>query len=331
MFKNVLCSLMLLVMTGCINENRDDCQPLPLGWVPAYDVSIVPQLGGNSIPDDIKSMQLYVFDDNGVLQQIVNASPEDVASGNVKLNLPDGKYTVVAVGNSSTNPAQGGFDSSKAEVGKTTLDDFKLVLATKPITDGRDGAVEPTDKQLGNLYESITELTVNNTGGQKPVLALDFKSVTSKFQIHISGMPVGHMAEAYIISPDALLNADGSLAAGSPNVRYEPSSKAAGDQTYDADFKTVHMTLAQQSTNPTMLHLKYTDANGQVVEKVFNLTNYVATAKDAQGNLLYPTQADIDKAEVFVIDIALEANSTIVISVNGFGQTENLTPEVEKA
>lgn len=91
----ILAVLFLCCATACIRENIDDCEtPVTLDFLYFGDGII------DIFPDRIRTVDLFVYGENGDLATTVSCSEEDLASDQgVDLRLMPGNYRIVCWGN----------------------------------------------------------------------------------------------------------------------------------------------------------------------------------------------------------------------------------------
>lgn len=331
MFKKVLYPLVALaILSGCVNENTNDCPPTGAGIT--ITMPTISDGKGGQEPAKVNTIDLYVFDSNGVLKEIVTVPKSQVDNGTVNLNLPDGHYTVVAWAGSGNDLDAGGFEGTAgggtgapaATPGKTTLDDFRERLKIKPVTDGRAGTVEPVVPNFDDIYESVTAIDVVN-GTTQGAPDFRFTKVTDNIRLVLNGFGSDtDKFEYYILGKNSVLKPDGTPDPNSPEVRYGPVNASFTDGTATIDFKTMRLML-DGKPSPMMLYIK--SQGGDLIVPI-NLSENIANQKDGGGNPLYPTQAAVDAAGVLTVTIT-ESVTGITVGMptinDGHGGQEQAT------
>lgn len=330
MFKKVLyLALAALPLAGCVNENLNDCPPAGgSGGVTGVEI-VIP----GAPEEHLETVELYVFDkDTGILKEIINVPKDQVASGNIDLNLPDGNYAVVLWGANNGNSlgdagfegvsGGGGIGAVKPTPGVTKLDDLREQLKTipNPNTDGV-AAVTPANPNFADLYESIGNVTVAN--GQSSPTTFQTKKMTADFQIILTGLSLPETFDYFIVGHNGIIKPDGTVDPSSPAIRYNPLTKQFEGDEATVDIKTMRFQV--DDPNPMMLYIRY---NGSDMIVPMNLTHLVTTAKDKDGNLLYNTQDKADAAGTFIITINVTEDSDLTVSVGDY-RPSPLTPELE--
>jgi hypothetical protein len=322
----------LWIMGGCVKDDRANC-PVPNPEEPRIQFTFKDK-DGKDDPNRLKTVQLYVFNqETGVLTDIIQVSPEDLARGYVVPNLPDGKYTMVAWAGSGPDLTQGGFRNGQASgtnpvgypaatIGTTTLGDFRMMLQTNPPTTP-GGPATVTVPQFDDLFHSIATDVVIQNG--KPVGKVDmtFTKNSSSLAIHITG--VDNVAgpkplRVFVVGRNGDLLYDDTLDPNAPSIQYNPYSQTNGTTTTDALIKTLRLDMSKETTQPVMLYIQ--DANGQNVVAPVNVVTAIRQIRDASGNAPYQTQADIDREEQFKLDIAIarsgDGSLNLKVIINGF-------------
>jgi hypothetical protein len=330
----------LLLASGCVREDRSACPP-PTPAEPDFKFVYSPNNDGkNEFPERIKDMQLYVFDSNGVLVDIIRVSKEDLANGTLNTNLPDGKYTFVAVAGSGPDLTQGGFHGGQssgtnpsgyppATIGTTTLGDFRVMLDTNPsATPG--GNATPKVPQFDDLYwGTATDVTIQN-GKPAGTVNMNLTKVTSRLEIDLSGLenlPAGTTPHIFVTGRNDIILGNGTLDPNAPVVRYDPYSQTTQGNTLTALIKTMRLDLSRSSDMPVMLYVQ-DPVTGQNLIDPINVVDTIRNMKDANGNPAYPDQASIDRQDLFRIGLALQPRQNsdsnvlnVKVTVNGFQPT----------
>jgi hypothetical protein len=330
----VLSALLLLVAGGCVKEDLSKCPPEN---PPAFKFTYTDENGNNTAADRMKDMRFYVFDQTtGLLVDVIRVSPEDIAKGTFNTsNLKDGKYTFVAWAGSGPDFLKDGFKDGQAtgtnpsgypgaQIGVTTLGDFRLALDTNPSTTP-GGQVTPKNPQFDTMYwANVPDVTIQNG---RPVgdVPVNFTKVTSNLQIDLSGLenlPPGTTPRVFVTGKNGVILGNGTIDPNSPVVRYDPYSQSTTGNTLTSLIKTMRLDLSHASDMPVMLYVQ--DQTGRNLVQPINVIDTIRNMRDAQGNQPYQTQAAVDRTDVFKIGVAIQPSGpgdvglNVHVTVNGF-------------
>ncbi len=121
---SMLCSL--LFMQSCVHGDLDDCPPM-VQYAVAFEYTNHTYTGKDRFYDDVKKINLYVFDENNLVYTTTTKISPYETNFNIPLDLPMGKYHIIAWGNALDN---GNFTVTPDDfvIGQTSLDDARLTL-----------------------------------------------------------------------------------------------------------------------------------------------------------------------------------------------------------
>ena len=124
-FKFLLLSMLclLVVAQSCVHGDLDDCPPM-VRYAVAFDYTN--HTGNNDrFYDDVKKINLYVFDEGGLIYTTVTELSPYETNFNIPLDLPMGNYDIIAWGNVLD---EGDFDFPRAITKGTSFDETRLFL-----------------------------------------------------------------------------------------------------------------------------------------------------------------------------------------------------------
>jgi hypothetical protein len=281
--------------------------------------------------EQIRDIRVYVFGSNGVLFDVVRATQHDIAQGYMNLVLPNGVYTAVAWGGSSTDMLQGGYQIaemstpgsntySEVTIGTTTLNSFRTLLSTAPLSGGVLGDVAPQNKQFDDLFYAIaSDFPVIQ--GRNQTILLDFMKNTGILKVKVTGLQ-------YLTSPQSLdvfatirnerYIYNNLIEPNARVVRYEPPATTVTPTEMTVDIKVQRLlTSMQNATPPAELHIIPTQSGINMDTKI-NLLYAILNVKDNLGNNLYPNQEAIDKEDEFLFEISILHDLTVTVTLNDF-------------
>ena len=158
----LICALSVL-FTSCDEsffEQEGDCSV-------KYRVKFVYDMNlkwANAFPSEVKSVNLYAFDAEGVFYKEFKASGEALADPDffIELDIPAGDYQLVAwCGLVNQGAREESFDVTQPVVGVTRLDDFICSLNTTATRADEEGPV--SDSRLYFLYHGNMSVNLPDT------------------------------------------------------------------------------------------------------------------------------------------------------------------------
>ncbi len=217
-----------------------------------------------------------------------------------------------------------------ATPGQTTLDDSRLV----PDTDPAVGGGTPTNDQFGDVFNSDPEEAIIREGRSPEEIEMDFQRNSALIETRIRGLnnlpaTVNRPLNVFMIGRNGSLRPDGTIDTLAPPVRYEAYSRSNSDTELDRQFQTLKLELTKETTQPLLLYIQ--DAvTGRDIVSPLNVQTLLRSVRDAQGNLLYPDQAAIDREFQFRIQLDIPPSGDRVrVSLNDF-VVQPLEPVVEE-
>ena len=169
---SMLCSLFF--MQSCVHGDLDDCPPM-VRYAVAFDYTN--HTGSKDrFYDDVKKINLYVFDESGLIYTTVTELSPYETNFNIPLDLPMGNYDIIAWGNVLDN---GDFNFPKAITKGTSFNETRLFLQRQ--------ANNMIDEELEKLFFGVlnrveiplyvsridTMSIINNTNNVRVVIHWD--------------------------------------------------------------------------------------------------------------------------------------------------------------
>ncbi|MCL2561380.1 MAG: FimB/Mfa2 family fimbrial subunit [Rikenellaceae bacterium] len=313
-------SLLSLLTAGCVKENRDNCRGLKLQFTYTYN-----NQDQNLLLEEVGSIRIYLFAQNtGILVDIIEVGAQDIARGYVYADILDGVYTAVAWGASSENMTQGGYRATTSisqapppvAIGSTSLNDFRMMLAYGLLPANPEAEVAPQVKNFDHLFWAIAEdITVAGRGTR--TIPFEFQKNTSTLRVIINGIqylpgrslaPLNvfttgkNWAYAYNNIPDV---------AAAPRMLYEPQSVTVDVNRMEADIRQQRFVIAQSATDPVLLYIRDAQHGVNMLNPI-NVINAILQSPD------YNNQADIDREDLFIIELSIAFDLSITVTVNGW-------------
>jgi hypothetical protein len=156
-------------MTGCIKEDNDDC-PMYVRFKYDYNMEFE-----DLFNEQCTKVELFVFDENGVLIQEITREGDALKDPSFKipLYLDAGTYTIMAWGGRKDS-----YDLSEYVIGETTIDDLTLDLKAR--TESSD-EIEPLWNGTPKTF------TITKAYGHEEVI--DLVRNTNTVNVHIGYLP----------------------------------------------------------------------------------------------------------------------------------------------
>jgi hypothetical protein len=325
MFKKiVIFSLLVLLFSSCIKEDLSECV-LRLELCYTYNKSEQNQL------EQVRDIRVYIFGSNEVLFDVVRATQQDIVRGYIDLVLPDDTYTIVAWGASSTDMVQGGYQIadmsdptsdvySQVSIGTTTLNSFRTLLSTVPLSGDVLGDVAPQKEQFDDLfYAIVSDFTVIK--GRKQTILLDFMKNTSILKVKITGLQYltsSQPLDVFATARNERYMYNNRIDPSARVIRHKPSGTTTKSTEMTVDIKVQRLLIAMQNAAPAAeLHITHPQLGINMATKI-NLLYAILNTKDNTGNNLWASQEAIDKEDEFLFEISIAHNLSVTVTLNDF-------------
>ncbi len=298
MKKIIVYLLGALLFPGCVAEKSGgDCEVQGrLEFQYTYNVE-----GDDRLMESVHQIQLYAFDQTtGLLVDILGMNEADIRRGYVSIGgLPDGLYTFVAWGASSTDIRQSFTDISLvdpathtytgAKIGETTLDNFYMLVNNKPVPDEADGDITPTFDFMRNT----NKLHVNVSGLE------DFRQATR------ANGDTAPPVNIFLTGRNGRYTHDNSIDRLARVVRYEPSYNSVTRTGMDIEIKTLRLDKERHAADPVLLHVEDAATGKDIIEPLDVIGMLLASRTRYAG--AYGDQEWLDRTYEFPINISLSA------------------------
>lgn len=305
--------LLLCLVSGCIKEDRSECNP---GVLLKYDYSLNPERR-NLFGDEVGKVTVYVFDENGLYYDSFSDEGSHLTNDwQMLLPIPPGNYTIVVwggllehyrVGELSKNDA---VFQNKLEKGVTHIDDFMLTA---------EQGEQPL-MNLDNLYHGISEVT--SVFWPKTFTIVDLMKNTKHLTVKVQDSSVGKDSqdgddapyEVYCTGANARYFADNSFGRKAETVTYCPYDYIvkSGEIITELDL------LRLVEGNPVRLVVK--NKEGKIIYDKDLVEQLRATGQ-------YGSQEDLDRESEYEVVIRVDKDVVISVSINGWVAVE-IKPEL---
>jgi hypothetical protein len=327
-------------MVGCVADNLTCGITRFLPYPP--ESIITPDPDPNPDKPAIKpasTVDIYVFDQNtDYLVDIIKVSKDEIDRGHIDVsNLPDGLYTFVAWGDSvgdnsgifkgvhMTDPGIGRYVEVRKNV--TKLSELYMVL-TNYIDLGNEIVKPGVDNFEDLYYAKATGVMISGDNISVPLnfvrnantLDIDIKGVKNLNLPSLSGgsraaesrtatrpdlTPVTDpVLNVFVLSQNGRFNSENLIDQNAQIVRYEPQSQrySIDNDVMKVYLKTMRIDVIRHTNSPMLLYIQ--DANGKDLIKPLDVVKSILQIEDpVTGKLLYETQAAIDRAGEFDIEV----------------------------
>ncbi len=296
-------SLLLVLFSCSIREDREDCDPDPADVVGAgdeYEITFryyYHNNGGDLFAEQVNSLDLFIYNEDGKLVRHVTEQGPFRAGHTVRLDLEPKAYGIYCWGNLSDdvvieNDAQG-------------VEYARLRLVEDA---GYDGKV--VAHRLERLFHGMIDADLTKSVRQDTVYLMnDTKYITVRTHLREADdapCSMGHNREieVFIMDDDTEYRFDNSITETASYFRYTPYISTTDDGNLERDDD--NMLLTELSTLRLMI-----DHNARlVVEREeeadpLELFNDNLIAEILMQHPLIQTQEDLDKEEEYLIDLFL--------------------------
>lgn len=321
----------LLLITSCIKEDYSECNMLRLHF--KYDENVSDT---DRLDSDVQRIKVFVFDATDVLYRIIDVNVDALKSGYYNINLPSGTYSFVTWAIYENNVSDNCYQFYEiansfvdqfgdVRVGITTKFQLVAKLHTIDLPSEDDGEIAPYKSNIGDLFFA----NVGNTpivANSSQVIEFSLIKNTNVIKFNITGLDnietrSNSPFELFILAFNGCYNYDNSVEEKAREIRYSPYFESVVDNKLTMDFKILRIIIDEDlhslSKKPISIHIIDKLSNKPLCASI-DLLNSILQIKDANDNYLYKTQSDIDKEDVFVIDIDIDVNAAVTVSINGF-------------
>lgn len=372
-------SLILIVLTAmissCTKEDTSDCFS---GLRLKFDFTLHNN-GGNKFGDEVNRVRVYMFDEQGVLQlkaiddtrtltysylqdgevkivtkpNPVGALPDDYV---MHLDVPPGKYKVVAWGGSAFNKESVFFDAQMNDpvthdyqegvtLGATTMEHFRLFMKYNYAPDLPEDIV-PMVPEIDDLwygaYGTRNQTTSKYTMQEvviksNEVTEADIELIknTNVLKVTVTGFENIVAAKSRGTSPlnvwvtaiNGRYKIDNSIGENARSIRYTPHYEQIGTNEMLVDIKIMRIDLQKHVAQPMYLTIENPVTGQKFPEQPIDIVNTLMQAKDKNGNYIYNNQADFDREYEHPIEIKIDVDLQVRIFIRGW-EVITINPEV---
>ena len=300
------------------------------------------------LPGMVDGIRVYVFDQHtSQLADILRIGRDEIVRGHMQALMSEGTYTFVCWASDNEDLTLGGYfpvrmtDPASSiytdiEIGRTTMDEFRMMLACDPLPAGVIGEVTPREKEFDDLFFSITQDVVIG-GGSDISIPLQFIRNTNVLKVRIAGIDkletraVEGALSVFVTAAHERYLHNNLLAPLSRRVRFELPASYSDANTMDVDIKVQRLELISYEQRPVVLYIQ--DASGVDLIEPIDVIASITAAQASDGSHPYDTQEEIDKQYEFEIGISLGGDdggfdTDVEVTVNGY-DVEYLIAEVQ--
>ncbi|MDE6216065.1 FimB/Mfa2 family fimbrial subunit [Bacteroides sp.] len=301
----LLTTALLCGFSGCIKEDRSECNP---GALLKFDYSLNPEYT-NLFGDEVGKVTVYVFDENGLYyDRFSDAGKHLTNDWEMRLPLPPGNYTTVTWGGplgtmyriGETNADETAFQS-ELKKGVTHISNFMLTAENngQPLVEldalyhGKADVTSvywPEESTTVDLMKDTKLLTV--TVKDKRVGQSKADAVSAPYEIYCTGTNARYLAD----------NSFGKKAETITNLPYN---------TYTTPGRAISELNLMRLTIGRSFRLVVKDKEGKIV-----FDKDLVETMQATGH--YNTQEDFDREPRYDVVINMDGDTNIIITINGW-------------
>lgn len=313
---SILClAILCVLLTGCIKEKLVRCKT----GVDLYLEYTYHNKGEDLFGSEVDHVTAFVYDENGELADYFQIDVDQFEKEQIMtLPLESGTYDLLIYGGTLENYRMVGIDQN-AQHGQICLSDFRLILEN--VQD--QSLLYPVAKTPSDLY-TVYLPNVNVVKGKITEVPASLKKFTSRINVTVvnedgeavfspgmtgSGDP-GY--QIYFNTNSTMFTYMDAIAAEAPVYRFNPDSSAKADaqsvsikMTRLVIGQEARMVLANQENDDILLNRK--------------LVDLLLEHKD------YNNQSDLDREDLFDIEIVVGVDTQISITINGW-EIKNIIP-----
>jgi hypothetical protein len=212
-------------------------------------------------------------------------------------------------------------DLKPVKPGETTIDNSHMGLDTNP---GTGGTNVPKNPQFDEVFHDSSEDVISRPGRDTEFddVEMGFNSMSSLVNVRLRGLEylpatINRPLHVFIEGRNGSLTPAGNVSPDAPSMHYEPYDQASNEREMDVRIQTLKLQMNMEQTQPMMLHIQ-DRVTGRDIVAPMNLITLIRNVRDAGGNYVYRTQADIDRENEFRILLDLTPDGGIRVSLNDF-------------
>ena len=376
---SLLLSALAVIMGSCTKEDTNDCFS---GLRLKFDFTLHNN-GGNKFGDEVNRVRVYMFDEQGILQlkatddtrtltysYLLNGEVKTVSMPNpfgalpdnyvMNLEVPPGKYKVVAWGGSTLTTESMFFDAHMNDpithdyqegvtLGVTKMEDFRMFMKYNYAPDLPEDIV-PIVPEIDDLWygaygtrnETTSKYTMNDVtirNGQFTETGIELIKNTNILKVTITGFENilalegsrGSRATAplntWVTAVNGRYKIDNSIGENARSVRYTPHSEQINANQMLVDIKMMRIDLDKHKAQPMFLTIENSVTGKKFPEQPIDIVNTLMQAKDASGNYIYNNQVDFDREYEHPIEIRIDIDLEVRVFVRGW-EIITVKPEV---
>ncbi len=329
---------------GCFHDRTSPViPPPPTDPIPVpVDIQFTTNTTGEDIIKEVMGgFELFVFDEvTRLLVAIETVAHDQVRSGDIVLKLPAGRYTLVAWGGSGNEMENGGYhiaepineytqEYGKVAIGKTTLESFRLRLTTNP-SSSDENFVTPANSAFDELFYALAE-RVRIEPDVAPKVSFDFIRNSNLLRVKMAGInwlattrSTSSPVNVYVTGRNGSFTYDNNISPYAEILRYDALQGTVDGNYLVMDIRLLRLDMVLHKKDPVWLWVE--DARNDNIIARIDVMNTILKETDSYGHPLYRTQSDIDREEMFEIEIEFRepdpvtGNITIIINDWVFGE-----------
>ena len=301
----LLTTALLCGFSGCIKEDRSECNP---GALLKFDYSLNPEYT-NLFGDEVGKVTVYVFDENGLYyDRFSDAGKHLTNDWEMRLPLPPGNYTTVTWGGplgtmyriGETNADETAFQS-ELKKGVTHISNFMLTAENngQPLV------------ELDDLYHGKADVT--SVYWPEEFTTVDLMKDTKLLTVTVKDKRVGQSRadatdvpyEVYCTGTNARYLADNSFGKKAETITNLPYN------TYITPGRAISELNLMRLTIGRSFRLVVKDKEGKIV-----FDKDLVETMQATGH--YNTQEDFDREPRYDVVINMDGDTNIIITINGW-------------
>ncbi len=338
---NAAVAVVVLVVTmGCYLRDDTGTEPItpPEPIVVPVEVEFTTNAKGEDlIKEVLGGFHLFIFDEGTrMLVAVEEVKRAQIISGDIALRLPPGLYTFVAWGGSGERLDESGFEVvdpvneyaqeyGEVEVGKTTLESFRLKVTT---TTHADDYTIPADGAFDELFYAMAE-RVRIEPDKDPNVNFNFIRNSNLLRVKLVGIDwlatrAAFVPKVYVTGRNGSFTYDNNISPYAEIIRYDAPRGTVDGNQLTMDIRLLRLDMARHKKDPMWLWVEDA-ANNNIIARI-DVMSTILKETDNYGRPRYKSQGDIDREEMFEIRIEFRepdpvtGNITIIVNDWVFGE-----------
>ena len=300
--KKYIILILLVLTTGCVNEDRDRCD-----YNISFSLSYVVDVDGDDLfTQNLNTISIHLFNENNKYVYTKVENINSIIDNDYMMTIPitePGTYKVVVIGDADEEDYVVESDSRNSTLSKmlipniTNLEDFRVNVKHN------NGLI---NDELGNFFiGSPDDILVD--GIEKQIVEVTMTKNTKNIHLTINGLSLVSDHHPIIRCTNGTYNAENSIPDNSEEITYKPYARNTTTRGASNVFTTSMLRIVDGIPMPLSV-------GNEIIEKP--MVDLVTLIK---LNPRYRTQMDLDSEDEFYLTLNYGEDAALIsVSINSW-------------